>query len=80
MTADRFQAVLGWCAIFNYAVLYLWFLWFAVAGDGLRRLVGRWFRVPREQFDGAQLLAMTVYKIAIFLFVLAPYIALRITH
>jgi uncharacterized protein DUF6868 len=57
--------------------LLCWFLFFTVGRDWLQRLHGRWFRCTAEQFDAIHYAGMALYKIGIFLFNLAPYIALR---
>jgi hypothetical protein len=72
--------VLLWCTVLNYGVLLVWFLFFLLAHDWLYRLHGRWFQLPREQFDALHYGGMALYKIGILLFNLVPYIALRIVE
>jgi len=78
MTTETLRSVLLWCAVINYGVLFLWFLFFIFAHDGLHRLHGSWFRLTVEQFDVLHYGGMAAYKIGILLFNLVPYIALRI--
>ena len=70
--------VLAWCAVINIGVLLLWFIVFAFAHDWLHRFHGKWFKLSREQFDAIHYAAMGLYEIAILVFNLVPYFALRI--
>jgi hypothetical protein len=74
MTRD----VLLWCTVINYGLLLWWFVFFTCAHDWIRRLHGRWFRLPAEQFDAIHYAGMAIDKIGIFLFNLVPYVALHI--
>jgi hypothetical protein len=78
MTADVARGVLGWCFIFNMALLLWWFFFFAFAHDLMYRMHGRWFKIPVETFDSIHYAGMAVYKIFIFACIAVPYVALRI--
>ena len=78
MTIETLRHALLWCAVINYGVLFVWFLFFVFVHNGLHRLHGKWFRLPLEQFDALHYGGMSVYKIGILLFNLVPYVALRI--
>jgi hypothetical protein len=78
MTLETIRAFLGWCTLINYGVLVIWFLMFVFARDWLRKLHTRWFKLPAAHFDAIHYAGMGLYKLGIFLFNLAPYIALRI--
>jgi len=67
-----------WCAVINYGVLLVWFLFFILARDWIHQLHGHWFRLSREQFDMVHYAGMAIFKLGIILFNLAPYVALRI--
>lgn len=60
----------------NYAVLIVWFLAFVNARDRMRRLHGRWFKLPDATFDAIHYGGMAAYKIGILLFNLVPLLAL----
>jgi hypothetical protein len=70
--------VLLWCAVINYGVLLVWFLFFILAHDFMHRLHGRWFRLSVEQFDALHYAGMGIFKLGIILLNLVPYIVLRI--
>lgn len=78
MILDTLRETLLWCAALNYGVLLGWFLLFTVAHDWLHRLHGRWFRLSPEQFDVVHYSGMALYKIAVVIFNLVPYLALRL--
>ena len=78
MTLSQWQALLGWCAVINYGVLLLWFALYASAKEWLYRLHGRWFSLSKERYETVHLAGMTGYKLAIWLFNIAPYIALHL--
>ncbi len=60
----------------NYAILLGWFFAFVFAHEAMRKLHSRWFRLSPEQFDCVHYAGMAAYKIGIFLFNLAPLLAL----
>jgi len=78
MSLERTRNFLIWCTVINYAILLVWFLVFALAHDWMRRLHGRWFRLSDEQFDSLHYAGMTIYKIAILMFNLVPFVVLSI--
>ena len=78
MSIDMLRNALLWCAVINYGVLLVWFLFFILAHDWMHRLHGRWFRLSVEQFDALHYAAMGIFKLGIILLNLVPYIALRI--
>lgn len=78
MTLQLWQDLLLCSTLINYAALLLWLLFFAFARDWLHELHGRWFRLTEERFDAIHYAGMALYKLAILLFNLAPYLALRI--
>lgn len=77
MTLENITFVLGCTLILNYLVLIFWFIVYALGSDKIYQLHSRWFTLSREQFSQLHYLGMMVYKLAIFLFLLAPYISLK---
>lgn len=78
MDLSSLSSFLLWCLAINYAILLWWFGAFVFARGWMYRVHGRWFRISEERFDSIHYAGMAAYKIGIFLFNLAPYIALRI--
>ncbi len=78
MNIVTLREVLLYCTIINFGGLALWGLFFLLPHEWLYRLWGRVFRLPAEQFDAINVAGMVFYKLAILLFNLVPYLALRI--
>lgn len=72
------QSLLGWCSLINMGVLLWWWLFFSLAHDWVYQLHTRWFRIEPESFDRIHYCGMAIFKLAIFMFNLVPYISLRI--
>lgn len=72
------RRMLAWSMVINYIILLIWFIAFISAHDWMRDLHGRWFRLSPDQFDFAHYMGMSIFKIGVMLFNLAPYLALRI--
>ena len=78
MTPETLMAVLGWCAVINAGLLLWWLLFFIFAHDWMLRMHGRWFEIGRARFDAIHYAGMAMFKIAIIVFNLVPYLALRL--
>ncbi|MEA3211661.1 MAG: hypothetical protein QOE70_4718 [Chthoniobacter sp.] len=79
MTLEKFRSMLGWCTVINVALLLLWSAVFLFAHDWMFQLHTRLgFKLTPEVFDAMHYGGLGIYKLAIWLLNLAPYIALRI--
>ncbi len=78
MSIDLLSGTLAWAAVLNYTVLTVWVLMFILAHDWLYALHHKWFNISPENFDTIHYAALAFYKLCIFLFLLGPYIAIRI--
>ena len=78
MTMEVLRAVLGWCTLINMGILLYWWLVFIFARDWVYRHHTRWFKMSNETFDSIQYGGMGLFKLAIIVFNLVPYIARRI--
>lgn len=78
MAVEELRAALGWCAVINYALLLYWFLLFKFARGWVYSIHTKWFKLSPEKFDSAQYKMMGFMKICLFVFNVAPYLALRI--
>lgn len=76
MTIEIARQFFLWCLLVNYGILVLWAFAILFARDWVRRLHGRWFRLTDEQFDLVHYGGLGLYKLLIFVFNLAPWIAL----
>jgi hypothetical protein len=77
---ENLRTLLGWCTILNMAMLAVWSLAFVFAHDFVFRMHTRWFRISEERFDEIHYTMMGYYKLAVFLFNLAPYLVLRLAQ
>jgi hypothetical protein len=79
--AARLEVIAGIlirCFLGGIVLLSAWFLCFAFAGDCIYRLHSRWFSIPRPAFDTLHYALMGLTKIALILFFLLPWIAIRL--
>lgn len=80
MELETIRAAFGWSALIAYALLLGWFFAWLLARDWMRRLHGRWFRLSDERFDAIHYAGMAGLKLAIWVFLLAPWLALHIVR
>lgn len=78
MPVPQLESFLLWCAAINYGVLLLVFGAWVFAGDALYRLHARWFTLDRARCDFAIYLMLGLYKLAIWMFCLVPWLALKL--
>jgi hypothetical protein len=79
MTTAELGEFLLWSAGINYAILLIWFGAFVYAHGWMYRLHTRWFKLSVETFDAIHYAGMSVYKIGVMLFNLAPLAALYLS-
>ena len=77
---ESVRKTLLWCAVINYGILLVWFLFFMLAHDWMYLFHSRWFHISVEQFDMLHYAGMAIYKVGILLFNLVPYVALVIVR
>ena len=80
ITIENLRSFLGWCTILNMGMLVVWSLAFVFARDLVFKVHTRWFRISEERFDEIHYTLMGYYKLAVFLFNLAPYLVLRLAN
>lgn len=78
MTFDVAMALLGWCTLINLSVLVIVTLSVALFRDTALRLHEWMFGIDAEQLKALYFQFLAIYKIAILVFNLAPYLALRL--
>ncbi len=78
MTLLEFERFLGWCILLNFSLLIYWFLFLVFAKDWVYRLHSRWFRVSQSRFYDIHYNAFLVFKLAVFMLMVVPYLALKI--
>ncbi len=78
MTIEQIREFLLWCTLINFGVLLWWAGFFVFAHEFVYRMHTRFFVMSRERFDAIHYSGMAIYKLAIVMFNLVPYIALHI--
>ena len=78
MSIETVRSMLLWSGLINYGLLLFWVVLFLTGRGWLYRLARRLgFGLSDELLDAIQYLTMSLYKLAIFLFFLVPYVVLR---
>ncbi len=75
---ETVRAVLGWSSLLNLGMLAFAAILVMVAGDPIKRIHSRLYGLSGADLDRAYFQYMANYKIMIFVFNLAPYLAMRI--
>jgi hypothetical protein len=75
---DVIAGILLRCFLGGMVLLTVWFAWFVFAGDWIYQIHAKWFLIPRQSFDAIHYAGMAVTKIAIILFFLLPWIAIKL--
>ncbi len=75
---DVIAGILIRCFLGGLLLLTVWFLCLVFAGDCIYQLHSRWFSIPRQSFDTLHYALMGATKIALILFFMLPWIAIRL--
>jgi len=78
MTFETIRAVFAWCTVINLGLLLWWVVFITLAHDWTYRYHCKWFKLSVEKFDAIHYAGLAFFKLAIFLFNLVPYLAMRI--
>ena len=77
-TFETIRAVLAWSSLLNLGMLTFAAIVMMVAGDAIKGIHSRLYGLSDTDLDRAYFQYMANYKIMIFVFNLAPYLAMRI--
>jgi len=75
---ETLRAVLGWSTVLNLGLLIFAAIVLMFAGDKIKEVHSRLYGLSSVDLDRAYFQYMANYKIMIFVFNLAPYLAMRI--
>lgn len=79
MNVSMLTEFLGWCTILNYCVLaFSSIMLVTSAGNWARGIHSRLFSIPEDKLAPMYFNFLGNYKLAIFVFNLVPYLALKI--
>ena len=77
MNIETFLEFFGWCTVINYCFLVLGLVKVLAFGEWAAKLRAKAYGIDVESLRRAQITVLMGYAVAIALFNLAPYIALR---
>ena len=78
MTIDTFHNMLQWSTLISIVCMLIWLSLITFARNFLFRLYGSKLKISMEQFDVIHYSAITIFKILIVVFNIAPLLALYI--
>ena len=78
MTIDQLTSFFAWCTLLNIGILLLAAISLTVLRDWVIKLHASWYGVSEAELPSIYFKYLAYYKIAIFVFNLVPYLALRI--
>jgi hypothetical protein len=78
MIVENILAVLGWCMVINFGIMFIWAIATMAAPNLVYRTQGLVTSISREDFDRIIYRLMGQFKLGIILFNFAPYMAIRI--
>ena len=70
--------VLKWCVLLSGAILLLWFCMLAFAGEWVYRMHSQFIPVSREHVAFVHYGGLALFKGAVLVLFLVPYVAIRI--
>lgn len=77
-TIEIITAFLGWSTVINLGILIFAAILLVFMRSGISKLHGKMFMLSEEDLSRAYFQYLAQYKIAIFIFNLVPYFALKI--
>jgi hypothetical protein len=75
---EAITAFFGWTTVINFALLFVSSITVIAARESIARLHGRMFGLESADLSRAYFQYIAQYKIAIIVFSLTPYIALKL--
>ena len=78
MNIETLGSFFMWCTIINAVIYMVWCLQLAFCPDFVFRRASKWFRISRESCDTISYASLAFMKVVIFLFNLAPFLALKL--
>ena len=73
-----FTTFLGWCAVLNIGLLFFSAIWLMLFRDLTLFIHSELFRVNQSALDSIYLQYLGQYKLAVLIFNIVPYLALKI--
>lgn len=78
MSTEKLQTFLGWCTTINFGLLFIGIVQITLIADWASELHSQMFGIDPQFARQTYFLYLAFYKLAIIIFNLMPYLALRI--
>ena len=78
ISIDTVREFFGWCTVLNIGILVIATIFIAFARDTITAIHSKLFKLSDADLSHAYFQFLGQYKLAIYVFNLVPYIALRI--
>ena len=78
MTIEIIRDTFLWCTIINWGMLLFWFLILTFARSWAYKIHSKFAKITEEEFNLVHYKGVVYFKVLIFAFNLAPYLALCI--
>ena len=75
---EKIRQVLGWCTVINFGILIFWTIMMLIAKDLIVNMQANMFGLNADDVLEIHFNSMAIFKLAVFIFNFAPYIAIRI--
>ena len=77
MDAVFLKQLLGYSALFNIIILFIWFIMLVVSKEWIFNLHAKMFGIPVESVAKIHFAAMAFYKLSIYCFFAIPFLVLH---
>jgi hypothetical protein len=77
MTIETLTAFFGWCALINIGLMLLTTVTLLVGHESIIRIHSRMFGLEKPELQRAYFQYLAQFKIAVLVFSIVPYIALK---
>jgi hypothetical protein len=78
MEINVLKDILFWSFLINFGLLLFWFLIVTCFSDWIYAFHSKFFKISREHYNAINYGFIGAYKLAIYLFLLIPYISICI--
>ena len=78
MSIEKMRSFLGWCTVINFALYFVGVIQHLLIGEWASEVHADMFQIDAVSVRQAYFLYLVYYKLAIVVFNLVPYVALRI--
>ncbi len=78
LSLELVRRILGWCIVFDFGLLLVWFFFIALFNDFVYKIHFKWFKISKESFHKIHYSGMFLLKIIVIVFFVIPYLVLLV--